>query len=147
MLVSQILEAKGHDVVTVGPDQPIWAVLRSFRLHGIGALVVVGEDGVLLGLLGERDIVNGLTTRGKKILDLTVREVMSTSVPTCAPSDSITASMRTMTDKRARHLPVVEAGKLCGLVSIGDVVKARLDDFELENRVLRDMARSHGQPS
>ena len=145
MLVSQILDAKGHDVVTVGPDQPIWAVLRSFRLHGIGAMVVVDDDRHLLGLLSERDIVNGLVARGKQLVDMTVRDVMSSRVPTCEPSESISSIMRTMTDRRARHLPVIADGRLQGIISIGDVVKARLDDVELENQVLRDLVRSHGQ--
>ena len=143
MLVKQVLDAKGHEVVTVEPDRPIWAVLRSFRRHGIGALVVV-DEGKVVGLLGERDIVGGLITSGKRALDMTVREVMTTTVATCKPSTSIASAMLTMTNQRTRHLPVVDDGELVGIISIGDVVKARLDDAALENQVLREMVRTHG---
>jgi CBS domain-containing protein len=141
MLVKEILDAKGHEVVTVDSGQPIWTVLRSFQVHHIGALVVV-EGGRPIGLLGERDVVTGLIRWGKKVLDLTVRDVMSTPLPTCDPRTSIGTAMRTMTDRRTRHLVVMEGGQVVGIVSIGDVVKARLDDVELENRVLRDRVRS-----
>lgn len=142
MLVKQILDGKGREVVTIGPEQPIWTVLRSFQVHRIGALVVVEGDRPI-GLLGERDLVNGLTRWGKKVLDLTARDLMSSPAPTCEPKTSIAAAMRTMTDRRTRHLVVLADGRLDGVVSIGDVVKARLDDVELENRVLRDQVRSH----
>lgn len=143
MLVRDVLKSKGTTVVTVGPDELIWSVLRRYRRHGIGALVVTDENGDLLGLLSERDLVNGLTTRGKALLELRVRDVMSTSVPTCRPTDSVGHVMAMMTDHRTRHLPVMVSGQLEGLISIGDAVKARLGDVELENKVLRDLARTH----
>jgi CBS domain-containing protein len=140
MTVNQILETKGTSLFTADPDEVIWKLLRRFQRHRIGALVVLDTKGELLGLLSERDLVTGLLTRGKRLLDLPVREAMSTDVPTCTPGDSIGSVMKTMTDRRTRHLPVVDNGDVCGLISIGDVVKARLDQVELENRVLRDMA-------
>lgn len=143
MLVSDVLDRKGDGVISVGPDQAIWAVLRKFQINQVGALVVTDDDGELLGVLSERDLVNGLLLRGRHILDMSVRETMSTNVPTCAPGDSVAKVMQTMTERRTRHLPVLEIGELRGLISIGDVVKARLDDVALENKVLRDMSRAH----
>lgn len=143
MLVSDVLRAKGDGVISVSPDQAIWAVLRKFQINQVGALVVTNDDGELLGVLSERDLVNGLLTAGRHLLDLSVKEVMSTEVPTCAPTDSVAEVMQTMTECRTRHLPVLENEWLRGLISIGDVVKARLDDAALENRVLRDISRAH----
>lgn len=143
MLVSSVLKTKGASVITVDPDQVIWSVLRRYQRHGVGALVVTDDDGKLIGMLSERDLVNGLAAKGKDFLDLRVADVMSTRIPTCEPSDTITNVMAVMTDRRTRHLPVLDRGRLCGLISIGDVVKARLGDVELENQILRDLARSH----
>lgn len=142
MKVGEVVKAKGTGVITVGPGEAVWSVLRRFRLHKIGALVVVDDDGQLLGLLGERDLVNGLISYGKGLLDRQVRDVMSTHVPTCDPDDAVGKVIHTMTDRRARHLPVIDDGKLIGVISIGDVVKAALDDVELEVNVLRDIAKT-----
>jgi CBS domain-containing protein len=142
MTVQQILETKGTTVVTADPDEVIRVALRKFRLHKIGALVVTDADGRLLGTLSERDIVDGLLIWGRRALEVRVEDAMATAVPTCSPRDSVAWVMRTMTDQRTRHLPVIEGGVVAGLISIGDVVKARLDDVELENKVLRDMARA-----
>jgi CBS domain-containing protein len=103
---------------------------------------VTDADGNLLGILSERDLVDGLLIWGRRMLDLRVQDAMTTAVPTCAPGDSVARVMRLMTDQRTRHLPVVEGGVVAGLISIGDVVKARLDDVELENKVLRGIARA-----
>ena len=124
MTVKQILGAKGDLVVTVDPDEVIHIALRKFRMHQIGALVVTDADGHLLGVLSERDLVNGLLASGKRLLDLPVKEVMASAVPTCAPKDSVASVMRTMTNRRTRHLPVIEGGVVAGLISIGDVVKS-----------------------
>jgi CBS domain-containing protein len=142
MTVQQILDAKGSTVFTVDPDEAIHLALRMFRSHKIGALVVTDADGRLLGTLTERDVVNGLLTWGRRLLDRRVEEAMDTAVPTCSPRDSVAWVMQTMTDQRTRHLPVIEGGVVAGLISIGDVVKARLGDIELENKVLRDIARA-----
>ena len=142
MTVEQILERKGRTVFTADPDELIRIALRKFRMHKIGALVVTDAAGHLLGTLSERDLVDGLLIWGRRMLDLRVEDTMATAVPTCARGDSVATVMRTMTDQRTRHLPVIEGGVVAGLISIGDVVKARLDDVELENKVLRDMARA-----
>lgn len=143
MSVRDVLDRKGDGVISVGPDQAIWAVLRKFQINQVGALVVTNNDGELLGILSERDLVNGLLSRGQHLLNMSVGETMSTNVPTCAPDDSLADVMQTMTERRTRHLPVLERGRLRGLISIGDVVKARLDDVALENRILRDISRGH----
>jgi CBS domain-containing protein len=107
-------------------------------------LVVADDQGHLIGLLTERDVVTGMSTNGKRIFDVAVREVMSTRVPTCRPHESVVQIMRTMTERRSRHLPVVDdENRPVGVISLGDVVKARLDDVALENKVLRDMTRIH----
>ncbi len=143
MLVKELLAQKGSGVVTVRPELVVSSVLNDFRFHQIGALVVSVDGETLLGMLTERDVVLGLLLHGKRLLDMPVRAAMSTGVATCDPGQSLAAILRTMTDRRARHLPVVEADRLVGVVSIGDVVKVRLDEAELENRVLRDLYHSH----
>ena len=142
MFVAQILDTKGSEVISVGPDQEIWAVLRKFQINRVGSLVVVDEAGRLLGLLTERDVVNGLLSRGAGLLHASVGDAMTTDVATCAPGDSVANAMQTMTDRRMRHLPVVQRGKLHGVISLGDLVKARLDDAELECRILRNLSRA-----
>jgi len=141
MQVSEVLKNKGQTLITAKPDEPIWGVLRRFRTNQIGVLIVTDADGKLLGLLGERDILNGLVNHGKKLLDEPVRAVMNADVATCTRSDTIDQVEQLMTTKRSRHIPVVDDEGLQGIVSIGDLVKARLDAGALENKVLRDMAR------
>ena len=143
MKVAAILKSKGAHVETTRPDTSLYTVVWDLKLKGIGALVV-SEDGTsVLGLISERDIVRGLAEHGATILSLPVSKLVTSPVVTCAPRESITAVMARMTRHRVRHLPVVEGGKLCGIVSIGDVVKHRLDELELEANVLREnlMAR------
>jgi CBS domain-containing protein len=138
MTVRTILRAKGAHVETVRPETTVYTAVWDLKLKGIGALVV-SEDGVtVLGLISERDIVRGLTEHGHTLLALPVARMMTTPVVTCAPDDSITAVMARMTRHRVRHLPVIDGGRLGGLVSIGDVVKHRLDALELEANILRE---------
>jgi CBS domain-containing protein len=141
MNVGEVLKAKGTGVITVSPGEAVWSVLRKYRVHQIGTLVVVDDGGELLGLLSERDLVNGLITQGKRLLDQPVRDVMSTGVATCRPDDAVGQILHTMTDRRTRHMPVIEDGELIGMISIGDVVKTALSDAEAEVKVLRDIAR------
>ncbi|MGH6952762.1 MAG: CBS domain-containing protein [Alphaproteobacteria bacterium] len=136
--VSAILSAKGTKVSTVRPDSTISAVVRRLKLEGIGALVVTGDDGTVLGLISERDIVHGLADHGADLERMRVSELMARAVPTCRGSDSIQHLMSEMTRRRVRHLPVVDGGQLGGIVSIGDVVKNRLEEMEMEVNVLRD---------
>ena len=138
MSVALILKAKGAHVETTRPDATLYSVVWSLKVKGIGAQVV-SEDGItVLGLISERDIVRGLTEHGTKLLTLPVSELMTSPAVTCTPAESIGAVMARMTRYRVRHLPVVEGGKLCGIVSLGDVVKHRLDELELEANVLRE---------
>lgn len=138
MKVASILKAKGESVVTTPPDTTLSAVLWELRSKGIGALVVSQDGTSVLGLISERDIVHALAEHGSKLLGMRVSQVMARSIVTCTPEDSITKVMAQMTRHRARHIPVVEGGTLRGIVSIGDVVKHRLDELELEANVLRE---------
>jgi CBS domain-containing protein len=138
MSVASILKAKGAHVETTRPDAALYTVVWSLKVKGIGAQVVSADGSIVLGLISERDIVRGLTQHGTRLLTLPVSELMTSPAVTCTPGDSIRAVMARMTRYRVRHLPVVEGGKLCGIVSLGDVVKHRLDELELEANVLRE---------
>ena len=138
MNVATILKAKGTDVATVSSDTKISAVAGTMKDQVIGALVVTGHDARLLGIISERDIVHGLVEHGRDLVDARVGDLMTVDVLTCAPEDRITKLMARMTERRIRHLPVVEDGALCGIVSIGDVVKNRLDEIEAEASALRE---------
>ncbi|MBI4635116.1 MAG: CBS domain-containing protein [Candidatus Rokubacteria bacterium] len=138
MKVASILKAKGATVETVPPDTTLSTAVWALRSKGIGALVVSEDGTTILGLVSERDIVHGLAEHGAKLLGMRVSQVMTGSVVTCTPEDTIQSVMARMTRHRARHIPVVEDGKLRGIVSIGDVVKQRLDALELEANVLRE---------
>ncbi len=110
----------------------------------IGALVVRDDRGEVVGMISERDIIRGFAVQGKRCLDMHVRDLMTAEVITCKPTDAISETMKVMTLRRVRHLPVVEDGELKGMVSIGDVVKHRLEETEMEARVLRDYVLASG---
>jgi CBS domain-containing protein len=139
MQVHHILSVKGDAVATVGPDAPISDAVEQLRERGVGALVVSTDGRRIEGIVSERDVVRRLAVDGPNIMDLPVRAVMTEEVMTCSGSDDMDVLMRSMTDHRVRHLPVVDdAGTLAGIVSIGDVVKARLSELENENQALFD---------
>jgi CBS domain-containing protein len=138
MKVASILKTKGTHVETTRPDTSIYTVVWDLNLKGIGALVVTDDGTTVLGIVSERDIVRGLAEHGTKLLAAPVSQVMTSPAVTCAPEDSVTAVMARMTRYRVRHLPVVEDGRLAGIVSIGDVIKHRLDELELEANILRE---------
>ncbi|HLB81061.1 MAG TPA: CBS domain-containing protein [Dongiaceae bacterium] len=138
MKVETILKAKGGHVVTVQPNATVGTAIRRLKLERIGALVVSQNGVELQGMISERDIVLGLAEHGGGLLQLQVAELMTREVRTCTPQDSIKHVMGEMTRSRVRHLPVIEHGKLVGIVSLGDVVKNRLEEVELEASVLRD---------
>jgi CBS domain-containing protein len=140
MKVAAILKQKGQDVISVRPTETIDTLSHRLRLARIGAMVVVGDGGALTGIISERDIVHGIAEHGAKCLELTVADLMTKRVITCAPEDSVTRISGMMTENRIRHLPVVEGGKVVGVVSVGDVVKNRLEEMTLEANVLRDIA-------
>ncbi|MBI2587077.1 MAG: CBS domain-containing protein [Rhodospirillales bacterium] len=138
MTVANILNEKGTKVATARPHETIGTLVHKLKLENIGA-VVVSQDGKRVdGIISERDIVRGLAAHGAELLSMRIDKLMIRDVLTCAPGDSVKDVMQTMTTRRVRHLPVVENGKMVGLVSIGDVVKNRLQDVEMEARVLRD---------
>ncbi len=140
MKVSDILSRKGPDVVTVRSSENVETLAKRFRLERIGAAVVCDDGTSICGIISERDLVHGFAEHGAQLPERQVSDLMTRGVVTCSPLDSIRDIMRTMTLKRLRHLPVEENGRLVGIVSIGDVVKHRLDEIELEANVLRDYA-------
>lgn len=141
MKVADILEAKGHEVRIVQPwVSLIDAVRRMAGPPRIGALVVSGDaQRHVDGLITERDVVREVGNHGSQLERLRVADVMSAHVPVCSPQDSITRVMQEMTRSRYRHMPVVDGGELVGLVSIGDVVRNRVDEMRTETEVLRDL--------
>ena len=128
MTVATILARKGVKVVTVRPDQTLREALAVLAQHSIGALVVVNATGELVGILSERDIVRE-AVRNEGFFDLAVSAIMTKNVITGQPRDDLDAVARTMTNKRFRHLPVLDGGKLVGVISQGDVVKAQRDEY------------------
>ena len=138
MTVSRILAVKGRAVVTVEPEQTIQAVAHLLSTKGIGAAVVSSGAGDVLGIISERDIVHAIAERGPAALSDTVQNHMTERVITAQEKTTLETLMQTMTSGRFRHVPVVESGSLCGLVSIGDVVKQRLEEFEAEQRALKE---------
>ncbi|HZB97288.1 MAG TPA: CBS domain-containing protein [Candidatus Sulfotelmatobacter sp.] len=139
MRVDDILKAKGREVETTSPDAGLRLVIHRLSSLGVGALVVSPDGRTFQGTISERDIVRGLNKHGAALLDLQARDVMSANSPTCSPQDLLHDVMAEMTRTRHRHLPVLDdKGAVCGIVSIGDVVKHRLEEMELEANVLRD---------
>ncbi len=138
MNVDTILGRKGRSVFTISPHATILEAANLLKDKRIGALVVSADGTSALGIISERDIIHGIGERGAAILDQSVGEVMTRDVQTCTPEDTGDALLATMTERRFRHLPVIEDSKLAGIVSIGDVVKSRLDEIEREAEAMRD---------
>ena len=138
MRVNDILQKKGRHVETIRPDAKALMAVHRLRMQNVGALVVSRDGERVEGVLSERDVVRGLARHGADLLDMSVVAVMTRAVPVCAPDDLLTTVMAQMTRTRNRHVPVVDNGRLCGIVSVGDVVKHRLEEMELETSVLRD---------
>lgn len=137
MNVHAILRNKGRSVVTIHPDATIERAVAVLRGRGIGALVVSDDGENVIGILSERDIVDALGRFGDDLLAVNIGEVMTRPVVTCAPEDSVAELMAEMTNRRIRHFPVVDDGRLVGIVSIGDLVKSRLDEIEYEAHSMR----------
>ena len=138
MDVRAILRAKGSEVATAAPGTTIADAVAMLTERMIGALVVTDGGGALVGIISERDIVRGLAEQGAAFLDCRIEICMASPVETCAPGDSDREILALMTDRRFRHLPVIEDGRLIGIVSIGDVVKSRIDGVMAEADALRD---------
>jgi CBS domain-containing protein len=138
MLIAQILAGKGGEVVSTRADATIAEVASLLKARRIGAVVVTDAAGDLRGIISERDLARGLADHGAKLLDMRVSQLMTVDVVTCSPDDGIGQLMHTMTERRFRHLPVIEDGKMIGIISIGDVVKHRLQELEAETHLLQD---------
>ncbi|MGH3675865.1 MAG: CBS domain-containing protein [Mycobacterium sp.] len=137
MRIADVLRTKGASVATITPETSVSGLLTELAVHNIGAMVVVSPDG-LAGIVSERDVVRKLHEHGAGLLTLPVSEIMTTFVATCAPSDTVDHLSALMTNKRVRHIPVLENDRLVGIVSIGDVVKQRMEELETEQQQLQD---------
>ena len=137
MAIATILRGKGSDVASVEPDSKLSDVVARLVQRRIGALLVI-ELGEPVGIVSERDVVRCLGMHGPEALHMRVRDVMTAPLITISPRDSIPDAMELMTDRRIRHLPVLDSGRLVGLVSIGDLVKRRIDEAEREAGALKD---------
>src|SRR5882672_147178 len=137
MTVRSILDTKGHDILSVEPDARLSAAVKMLSERRIGAVLVM-SNGRIEGILSERDIVRVIGERGAAVLDEPVSAVMTRKVISCRQTDTVAAIMEMMTLGKFRHLPVVEEGKVVGLISIGDIVKWRVMEFEAEQEALRD---------
>jgi CBS domain-containing protein len=140
--VSSVLKNKGYDVVTVAPHQTVASVVEVLTQNRIGAAPVISEGGQLIGIISERDIIRGMSEHADAVLTLQVEHLMTRDVRTCSSEDEVVDIMEVMTLQRIRHLPVVQNGALHGIVSIGDVVKQRLEEVQSEAEELRSYIRS-----
>jgi CBS domain-containing protein len=138
MTVKTILSAKGGNVTTIEPSADLAAATKLLAEKRIGALLITGAEGRVVGILSERDIVRTLAARGAAALQLPLSEVMTRKVVTCTESETVSVIMERMTAGKFRHVPVVEQERLVGIISIGDVVKHRLQEMEQESSALRD---------
>jgi CBS domain-containing protein len=140
MHVSDVLAAKGRRVETVWPAQTAKDVLGMLVDRGHSSVIVVSADGAPIGIVTDRDLLTAMARREGDFARLSARDVMTSPPPVCRPSDGIVEVLNRMTDERVRHLLVMDQGRMAGVVSIGDLVKYRFRDTDLEMRVLRDMA-------
>lgn len=138
MKVEKILQSKGADIFAVRPGDSVVDAVRLLNEKNIGAVVVCGENGEAVGILSERDVVRRLGQKGADALDMRVSDCMTANPFTCSPDDSLDDLMSKMTDKRIRHLPVTSNGRLIGVVSIGDVVKRKIEQAENEAAALKE---------
>ncbi len=132
IVVKNMLDAKGRDVVTVGPDKSLLQVAGILHQRKIGAIVVTSVDGAIAGIFTERDMVRALAEKGAAILDQPVSSVMTVNVQRCREDTTVNQLMEMMSSGRFRHVPVEEGGRLAGIISIGDVVKSRIREVEIE---------------
>jgi CBS domain-containing protein len=142
MTVKAILSRKGNDVITADPNASLAEAVKLLAARRIGAVVVTGAERRIVGILSERDIVRALADKGPAALDAPIAEVMTRKVTTCGVQETVSEIMERMTDGKFRHVPVVEQGRLAGIISIGDVVKSRVQEMEQESAALRDYIRT-----
>jgi CBS domain-containing protein len=146
MIVEHILARKGHDVITTEPERTLAETARLLDEQRIGAMVVSDTDHPVLGIISERDIARAVAHRGAAALDEPVSRHMTAKVITCTRRSSVGELMKLMTDRRIRHVPVVEGGRLCGIISIGDIVKNRLAELESEQVLIHEYATGATNP-
>jgi CBS domain-containing protein len=138
MRIREILRTKGSDVVVIAPESSVRDLVRLLKEHNLGAVIVSSDGSTMVGIVSERDVVRRLAT-DPDVLSATVSDVMTEVVHTCTAHDSVESLMATMTDHRIRHLPVLDDdGRLCGIVSIGDVVKSTITQLQFERDQLQD---------
>jgi CBS domain-containing protein len=142
MSVKTILAEKGRDVLAIEPTATLDTAAKRLAERRIGALIVLGADQRVVGILSERDIVRAIGERGANALTEPLAQVMTRKVETCDESESVGSIMERMTAGKFRHMPVVEQGHLVGIISIGDVVKSRVEEIEQESSALRDYIRT-----
>ncbi|MQA62887.1 MAG: CBS domain-containing protein [Actinophytocola sp.] len=129
MRIADVLRTKGSEVAKIAPTASVSELLAGLAEHNVGAMVVVDQD-ALIGIVSERDVVRRLYEGGDAVLGAPVSEIMTTTVATCSPDETVDHLTVLMTERRIRHVPVLSDGQLCGIVSIGDVVKSRMDELE-----------------
>jgi CBS domain-containing protein len=145
MLVSDVLRSKGRDVISVVTTDTGLTALKKLAEYKIGAVIVRDKWGKLVGIFSERDMVNAIAKQGQEVVRLEVSQLMTTPVITCNPAERIDAALAAMTRRKIRHLPVVDNGEIVGIISIGDLVKHRLDEKELEAAVLLEISRMRAE--
>ena len=138
MNAEMILKAKGNTIITTGPETTVAKAVATMQREKIGSLVVSGDGIEVTGIVTERDILHGLAEHGAALLEKNVGDIMTREVITAAPSDDVDTLMGLMTQRRCRHIPVKKDGALCGVISIGDLVKSRLEEVEREANQLRE---------
>ncbi len=144
MIIANILKRKGGQVFSVNPDDTIHQVAVTLAQHRIGAALVSDPHGGMLGIISERDIVRGMAGQGPGTTQLHARHLMTRSVITVTPEEKVATALALMTDRRVRHLPVMEGTRVAGMVSIGDLVKARIEQAELEADELKNYVATAG---
>jgi signal-transduction protein with cAMP-binding, CBS, and nucleotidyltransferase domain len=143
MKIKDVLAAKGPRVVTVRPNKLLDKLPKLFDDRNIASAVVVDASNQTLGIVTDRLFMKALARQGVAMLQLSVADIMESPAPSCSPEHSVQHAMRLMTDMRVRHLVVMDNGKMLGVVSIGDLVKFRLQEAEMESKVLRELALGH----
>jgi CBS domain-containing protein len=144
MVIASILKRKGGQVVSVNPDDSIHQVAVTLAQHRIGAALVSDAQGRMLGIISERDIVRGMAAQGQGTTQLRAKHLMTAQVITVAPQTKVAEALALMTDRRIRHLPVMQGGQVAGMVSIGDLVKSRIEQAELEAAELKNYVAQAG---
>jgi CBS domain-containing protein len=144
VLIEHILQRKGAEVVTIPSHVTVSRAVAALQEHNIGALVVAERGNDVAGIISERDVVRAIAAQGPDVLNLPVSDLMSTELTTCGLRATVDELMQLMTERRIRHIPVIDSGKLAGIVSIGDVVKTRIDELETETETLHSYLASGG---